>query len=75
MDDLREALSSLSRTVAFHARDWGQHRGDAWLYGVLVGWEDDALPKLAQQHGWSEEYVERLRRYRAAIVKVQSGPD
>ena len=73
VDDLRETLSSLSRTVAFAPGDWTERRADAWVYGILVGWDDDedALQELAEQHGWSEEQVARLRRYRAAIVNAR----
>ncbi len=34
-----QALKAIHRHMATDSRDWGQDRGDAWLYGILVGWD------------------------------------
>lgn len=85
-EDLAEALTRLSGALATHSRDWGQDRLDAWLWGLLCGWDCEdhlvwpdhvhgehcadagAMREVAARHGWSDEDVARLRRYRAALL-------
>jgi hypothetical protein len=72
-DDLREALASARHAMTFSSNDWGSSPDFAWLYGILVGWSDsegDALPELAARFGWSADFTEKLRRYRAAVEVV-----
>ena len=65
-----EALESVESVMAFDARDWSVSSNcDAWLYAILVGW-DDALDEVARKHDWKPEGVARLRRYRAALAAL-----
>ena len=84
---LVEVFESLARVLTTSSRDWGAYWADAWLYGVLVGWDceeahehdgawcggDAATRGMAEQHGWSEDAVARLRRYRAAVRAASAG--
>ena len=66
--------------MAFSSRDWGATRGDAWLYGIVVGWDNDpdddpedhndAMAELAVQYGWGADDVTRLRDLHAAWVAL-----
>lgn len=75
-DDPREALRDL---LAFSSRDWGAVKGDAWLWGIVFGWdneddepdEESAMPELAKQHGWDEADVARLRRLHANFLLLE----
>lgn len=75
---LREALVSAGNVLAFSANDWGKYSRDAWLYGILLGWDDedgepdayDTMSDMAARHGWSDAEVAKLRRLRAAVVAV-----
>lgn len=73
-DPLPEMFGGLHRLLAKSPRDWAANPEDAWLYGVLVGWdgEEGAMEEVAAAHGWSEDTVARLRRYREA-VEVSTG--
>lgn len=62
-----DALESAGNCMAFHPRDWAADRRDAWLWGVVVGWDEESLAELAAKHGWPADEVERLRRLRAAL--------
>lgn len=43
--DLREALFSLGNTLSGDARDFAVDHRDAWVYGVVLGWEcEDHAP-------------------------------
>lgn len=85
-EDLTDALRRLGGALATDARDWGQDGLDAWLWGLLCGWDCEdllvwpghvhdehcadggAMREVAARHGWSDNDVARLRRYRAALL-------
>lgn len=55
------ALESIERTIAFSPRDWSICKRDAWIYGIVFGWDDlTAECALAIRHGWNAETVARL---------------
>lgn len=75
-----ETLGRAAGMMATDSRDWGRDRGDAWLYGLLVGWgceeqhdHDElcggqaALRVVSAQHGWTPDDIARIRRFRAAL--------
>lgn len=64
------ALTSLRNTMASDPRDWAAERRDAWLYGVLVGWSDEAMKEVAAGHGWNEYRVKRVRELRAYVAQI-----
>lgn len=79
LSDLYSALDSAHATMALSSQDWGVSRDFAWLWGILVGWDDDptagdvdqdggAMQELAARFGWTDADVERLRRLRAAVA-------
>lgn len=59
---------SLTNCLALHARDWAQNSQDAWLWGIICGWDGPAMRDVANKHRWSKEDVARLRGLRAAYV-------
>lgn len=64
-------LASLEMTLPFHPRDWSEHHRDAWIYGVIVGW-DTALEDVAHKHGWTPETVARLQRLRERFLSLKA---
>ncbi|MEV0691801.1 hypothetical protein [Streptomyces sp. NPDC050388] len=83
---VREALASLHRTMAHDPRDWALDKRDAWLWGIVCGWEceaqhdhdvvcgrDNPLRQVAARHRWPNEDVERLKTYRRAVAALD-GP-
>ncbi len=79
---ITEALTRLGNYITTCARDWSDYHADAWIYGLFCGWEcetdhdhdvcTDAMEEVATMHGWADETVARLRRYRAAIAALQN---
>ena len=73
---LYAALESARAVMALSATDWSRRPKDAWLYGILLGWDGDpaqpddpgAWQQLAGQHGWDPVTLAKLRRLRTAVA-------
>lgn len=62
-------LRSLGACMAFSPCDWSTHHRTAWMYGIIHGWDGEALEEMIQKHGWDEETVERLKRLHAKYLQ------
>jgi hypothetical protein len=62
MPAIEEPKASLRVSMTTSSRDWSASERDAWMYGIVVGWPDDALAELARQFFWAPDVVARLRR-------------
>lgn len=75
---MTDALASLGNVIAFSSRDWSQDRGDAWIYGIVCGWDGDegdeggTMAYLARRHGWASAEVVRLRALHAHWLSLRS---
>lgn len=65
-----DAIKAVHMCIVRHPRDWGADSRDAWIWGVIVGWDDESLVELAETHRWSSDDVARLRAMRAAIESL-----
>jgi len=84
-----QALNAVARYMATDSRDWGETRGDAWLYGVLVGWDCEenhdheldhcegggAVDEIAARHSWTAAQRSRIRDLRAAVRQAVEGAE
>jgi len=52
------ALQSLLESYVRTSKNMGEAKFDAWIYGIIAGWDDAAYVELARRHSWSEEEVE-----------------
>jgi hypothetical protein len=59
-----DSLESIKNCIVFSPRDWSLDKRDAWMYGIVVGWDNLSLYDLSIRHGWSVESVARLRQLR-----------
>lgn len=81
-DDLAQAMTALRGVMLARHRDWGEHPQDAWMWGIVHGWDCEqahghdggpgcvdgrAMDELAARYGWDADRVAQLRRYRAAF--------
>ena len=51
------ALQSLVESYTLTSKDMGENKFDAWVYGIIVGWDDESYDELASTHNWSAEQV------------------
>jgi hypothetical protein len=81
-DQQRHVLSGVSRAVNavcnmmrtssdfLDHRDWATDRIDAYLWAVLIGWDDDALHEIATKHRWNEHRIKYVREMRALLAPI-----
>ena len=81
LDDIHREQSpfeSLKNTVVFSSADWTAAPDMAWVYGIVIGWDDEddpnGLDAVARQFGWKPEKIERLRRLHAAFDAAAATP-
>lgn len=55
-------FDSIHACIAFTPHDWSQHHRMAWIYGIVCGWDGEALDDVARLHGWRADEVARLQR-------------
>jgi len=51
-------LQALTKSYSTSSKDMGKSKFDAWIYGIVVGWDDDSYDELSVKHSWSKEDVE-----------------
>ena len=77
----RNTLGGVSRAVAavcnmmrtgrtLDWRDWTADRTDAYLYAILVGFDDDTLTEVAARHRWDEHRIKYAREMRALLAPI-----
>ncbi len=67
---LKEAIDSIGTSMIMSPRDWGLDHRDAWVYGIVLGWNSDSLAELRVIHRWDDKTVERLTKLRSAIEEA-----
>ena len=73
MNEFSETADSMRTVMSTHVRDWATNKRDAWLWGIVCGWNDEAMSEVAQKFSWDKQTVARLRRYRKAFMEAQEG--
>lgn len=51
LSGLARVLDAVCSAMATDPRDWSVNKTDAWLYGILVGW-NEAIEDVAKRHRW-----------------------
>lgn len=64
-------FESLQTVVATDSRDWARNRNDAWIYGIICGWDDDSLTELAGKFNWSDQAMVRLKLLHKKFVTAR----
>ncbi|MFE1451962.1 hypothetical protein [Streptomyces olivaceoviridis] len=64
------AVNSVCNMMRVSSRDWAADRGDAYLWAVLIGWDDEALAEVAAKHRWNEHRVKYVREMRALLAPI-----
>lgn len=66
-----DVYESLKATISLHSRDWSLNHRDAWLYGIICGWDEFSLRELKKLHGWDDETISRLIKLNKDFESLQ----
>lgn len=55
--------------MVFSSKDWSLTETNAWIYGIVVGWDVDSLNEIKKAFNWSDELVDRLKLLHEAFPK------
>ena len=61
-DGEEDPRKSLDTTLAFSVDDWAATRAMAWVWGIVVGWDEESMAELAAEFRWDEATTARLNR-------------
>lgn len=65
------SVCNMMRVASSHyERDWTSDRHDAYLWAVLIGFDDDTLAEVASKHRWDEHRVKYAREMRALLAPI-----
>ncbi|MDP1527706.1 MAG: hypothetical protein Q8M20_18030 [Rhodocyclaceae bacterium] len=53
---------SIKTCMATSSKDWSLYERDAWIWGIVFGWDDESLVDLSKRHKWRNVDVDRLKR-------------
>ena len=71
LNDLLCPLEAIDCTLAFATKDWSVDKNDAWIYGIVAGWDDDSLKELSAKFRWTTATVEKLKKLHAAFAELR----
>jgi hypothetical protein len=57
MDIPTNPLQKLRETMCFTSRDVGEDKMIAFMYAIIVGWNDEAYEDLRKTHNWSDRDI------------------
>ena len=66
-DGQENPIEALRVTLSFSVDDWGSSRAMAWVWGIVNGWDDEAMDELAREFGWDKATTDRLNRLHATF--------
>jgi hypothetical protein len=50
-------LQKMREVFAFTSKDCSEDKLIAFLYAIVMGWDDDCYEELKSKHNWSDEYI------------------
>jgi len=66
------ALDALHGAMCISAKDYARYTNDAWIYGIVVGWDEDSEKELLQKFPqWTTATIMFMRAHHAAIAAAR----
>lgn len=62
------SLNSLASVMAFSSRDWSQDRESVWLYGIMVGWDNDSHEEIKKKYRFTDFQINLMDTLHADFV-------
>jgi len=60
---ITDSHESLYNTIVFDSKDWCRYEKDAWLYGIVIGWDNtnSMFEEFNNRFKWTGETFNRLQ--------------
>lgn len=68
-------VDSLETIMATSPHDWGDNERFAWMWGIILGWDNASMDELAKKFSWSTETQGRLTRLHDKFQNCKASPD
>jgi len=70
MDAPTNPLQAIHESYGRSSKDMSEQKFDAWMYGVVVGWDDKSYEQLQKQHGWTNDQVAYQKKLHQNYIKA-----
>lgn len=75
-----DPMAALHDAIVFNSRDFAESKFEAWIYGIVVGWDDEddetgdagAMDEVAAKVGWTAQEVATLRKLRTRWRHIEA---
>ena len=68
MSEINPAIiETLQATICQSPYDWAQDKYHAFIYGILIGWSDEACEELARHRVLDKPDIERMNAYHSIL--------
>lgn len=64
------ALQRLQETFVFTSRDCSEDKMIAFMYGIVMGWDDESYSELQPKHNWSNKDIELQKMWHKNYKKA-----
>ncbi len=74
---LAQAFESIHNAIVFGSKDWAVYSKDAWIYGIVVGWDEDdgseseATREICHRHKIKPEDLARMRSMHRVVTAAR----
>lgn len=63
-------LQALVMSICGSSKDFSKDKFDAYLYGVIVGWEDSSYEQLKVELGWTDSQIKYQKSLHQNLIKA-----
>lgn len=78
LKEITNPFESLHDTIVFDSRDWGKSEKDAWIYGIIIGWNSDnkeevegIFQEFNRKFKWDRDTWNRLQTLHNEYLKYK----
>jgi hypothetical protein len=67
---MKKFQESLEACMTSSPRDWAANERDAWMWGIIVGWDIESFAELRIKFGWDGPTAIRLINLRNEYMDI-----
>ena len=69
---IENPIESLKNTIPFSSMDWSTEKRNAWVYGIVCGWDDDCFSEFNKRFHWDKDTWDRLKRLHDLFNRLEA---